>query len=232
MNRNPFDLPVDGLDETYPNMEDMFLAFEVATVAEPGMAVKIGNELVDARHIKGMVAYSTFLVTTDTPIPLSRKDRYSTAEMILDEVDNYLDISVETDREVAAAMAELYAKTGRPIGCLAALLRAKRLGETISDFQINQCRKKVLAMDVNRMGDYAEDAYRLASELDHLGAKKLTEVFYQIASESDEQVLSGKAALALLDYYDKHLREDPAYRSEVEKYRKIAEECGFPELVI
>lgn len=228
--RNPFDIPVDGVDERYMNLALLKKAFDRATISDPETALRIGEEMRKSHYIPGMIAYAHFLYST-VDVSMPRTDRYQTAERILIRLSNYLDISIQMESALAVELAGLYSVLNRPVACLAALMRAKRLGAEIAEYDIDKCRKKVLSMDVNRMGDNPHDAFDLAFELDLLGARKLTELFYQLAAETDDVRLKGKASLALADFYEKYSHEDRIFCSESRRYYQIAEDCGFPDVM-
>jgi len=228
--RSPFDLPVVGVEEHYLKMPQLKMAFDRATVSDPETALRMGEEMRSAHYVPGMIAYAHFLYSAAN-ISMPRAIRYQTAEEMLTMLNNYLDISVQMEAELAVELAGLYGVTNRPVGCLAAMMRAKRLGSAIAEQDIERCRRKVKSMDVNRLGDHPCDAYDLACELDFMGAKKLTELFYQLAVETEDHSLKAKASLALADFYDKYRHEDPIYPSEAKKYYQIAADCGFPDVI-
>ena len=223
-----FDLPIPGVDDRYYSMPTLLKAFRSATIRDPDTAVKMGREMVASRYAPGELAYARFL-RTGAGISISYTVRFRTAEMILRHLDRILDIPPELEAEVAMELAELY-EVKRPVGALAALLRAHRLGAEIPTERLERCRKAVLrTVDVNHLGDDPEDAYALAVELDRLGnTPEFTEVFYKLAYEESgsNKLLKGVAALDLAEFYE---RNQP--RSSSVFYR-AAREYGFPDVVI
>ena len=229
-NRNPFDLPVEGYNDREINLAHLKKAFERAAVSDPETALRMGRYLNESRYTSGRIAYCHFLWTA-VAVSAPRAERHAEAERILLEIRNDLDISDKMDAQISTELAGLYHAAGRPVGHLAALLRAKRYGSSIPEHDIERARKRLQASDVNRLGDNPQDAFDLAVELEILKADRLTELFYQLATEADNKMLKAKAALHLADYYDRNRHKSQSYAQEAHKYYAMAEACGLPDVL-
>lgn len=225
-----FDIPISGFDESSVSIIQLMKTFIRAANSDPEAALQIGKIIEESGYISGRIAYAHFLWTA-AGITIPAKERYQEAERILLEISNHLDISHQIEMELAVELAGVYGVTGRSVGYWAALLRARRYGASLAACDVERARKMVMATDINQLGDYPEDAYALAVELDAIGADRLTEFFYQLATESNRTAIKGKAALQLAEFYDQHKCLHRNYYDEANKYYAMAEYCGFPAVL-
>ena len=161
---------------------------------------------------------------------IPQQDRYRKAEYYYRSIMNLLDISNKVAAQICLELAELYSYMKRPVGVLAMLLKAKRLGAQVPAREVDHARDLLMGLDVNRFGDHPLDAYELGLEL-YLanGSVRLTELLLREACESDNKLICGKASLLLADFYNDRRHENYIYASEAIRYYRQASEAGFPE---
>lgn len=161
---------------------------------------------------------------------IPQQDRYRKAEYYYRSIVNLLDIADRVSAQISLELAELYTYMKRPVGVLAMLLKAKRLGAQVPEREVDHARELLMELDVNRFGDQALDAYELGSEL-YLadGSARLTELLLREACESDDKLVRGKAALLLADFYNERRHENYIYAGEAAHYYRQAAEAGYPE---
>lgn len=162
---------------------------------------------------------------------IPQQDRYRKAEYYYRSITNLLDVvSDKVTAQISLEMAELYAYMKRPVGVLAMLLKAKRLGAQVPEREVDHARDLLMGLDVNHFGDHPLDAYELALELIIAkGSVRLTELLLREACGSDNKLLVGKASLALADFYNDRRHDKSIYASEAARYYRQAAEAGFPE---
>ena len=159
-----------------------------------------------------------------------QKDRYRKAEYHYRSIANLLDISDQVTAQISLEMAELYTYMKRPVGVLAMLLKAKRLGAQVPEREVDHARDLLMWLDINHFGDHPLDAYELALELIFAnGSVRLTELLLREACESDDKLVRGKASLTLADFYDDRRHDNYIYAGEAARYYRQAAEAGFPE---
>lgn len=171
------------------------------------------------------------LYKTTPELNIPHSERYRKAEHIYHKVLNILDLSDGMTAKIALELADLYGNyMKQPIGGLAMLLCAKRLGKTVPERTLETCRRQIAQMDIHDFGKDTWSAFTLASELLLLGtADRFVELLLRECVESHNQSLRGRAALSLADFYNDRQAECAAYRKEAEHYYRIACENGFPE---
>lgn len=164
---------------------------------------------------------------------IPQQDRYRKAEYYYRSITNLLDVvSDKVAAQISLEMAELYTYMKRPVGVLAMLLKAKRLGAQVLEREVDRARDLLLGLDVNHFGEHPLDAYELGLELYIAdGSVRLTELLLREACESDNQLIRGKASLLLADFYNDRKHEDYIYASEAARYYRQAAEAGFPEIL-
>ena len=160
-----------------------------------------------------------------------QKDRYRKAEYHYRSVATLLDISDQVTAQISLEMAELYTYMKRPVGVLAMLLKAKRLGAQVPERDVDHARDLLMGLDVNRFCDHPFDAYELGFELYMAGGSvRLTELLLREACDSsDNKLIRGKASLLLADFYNDRRHENNIYAGEAARYYRQAAEAGFPE---
>lgn len=162
---------------------------------------------------------------------IPQQDRYRKAEYYYRSITNLLDVvSDKVTAQICLELAELYSYMKRPVGVLAMLLRAKRLGAQVPEREVDHARDLLMGLDVNRFGDHPLDAYELGLEL-YLanGSVRLTELLLREACETDNELVRGKASLTLADFYNDRRHENSVYAGEAARYYRQAAEAGFPE---
>lgn len=161
---------------------------------------------------------------------IPQQDRYRKADYFYRSIVNLLDISDKVSAQICLEMAELYTYMKRPVGVLAMLLKAKRLGAQVPEREVDHAKDLLMNLDINRFGDYPLDAYELGLELYIAGGSvRLTELLLREACESDNPLIRGKASLLLADFYNDRRHENCIYASEAARYSRQAAEAGFPE---
>lgn len=159
-----------------------------------------------------------------------QKDRFRKAEYYYRSIVNLLEISDKVTAQISLEMAELYTYMKRPVGVLAMLLKAKRLGAQVPEREVDHARDLLMGLDVNRFGDHPLDAYELGLELYMAdGSVRLTELLLREACESDSKLIRGKASLLLADFYNDRRHNNYIYAGEAARYYRQAAEAGFPE---
>lgn len=166
-----------------------------------------------------------------TLLGIPQQDRFRKAEYHYRGIVNLLDISDKVTAQLCLELAELYSyMKKRPVGILAMLLKAKRLGAQVPEREVNHARDLLMELDVNRFGDHPLDAYELALELICAnGSVRLTELLLREACESDNKLIRGKASLTLADFYNNRRHGNYIYAGEATRYYRQAAEAGFPE---
>lgn len=162
---------------------------------------------------------------------IPQQDRYRKAEYYYRSITNLLDVvSDKVTAQISLEMAELYTYMKRPVGVLAMLLKAKRLGAQVPEREVDRARDLLMGLDVNRFGEHPLDAYELGLELYIAdGSVRLTELLLREAYESDNKLIRGKASLLLADFYNDRRHENYIYAGEAARYYRQAAEAGFPE---
>lgn len=160
---------------------------------------------------------------------IPQHERYMKSEFYFRSIMNLLDISDADTGAICLDLAVLYSYTKRPVGMVAMLLRGKRYGARIPESDVDQARRLLASLDIHEFGKNARDAYDLAIELSLVGTNaRLTEFLLREAAETDNQIIRGKACLALAEFYHEH-DENPVYASEAARYYRLAAESGYPE---
>lgn len=241
-----FDIPIDGVRDRWLTMDELMAAFRFCKESDPETANEIAAYAVKCGNVPAKLAYSKFLRTAHT-LAMSQADRYQTAETMLREVLNILDLSEDLAGEAALELGILYAEClHRPVGALAALLYASRLGAKVEDKLLQQLRRKLEKMDINRLGS-STDALNLGRELYRSdGPEKLTELFLREAADMAAAEMArgiprarttyGQACLALGDFYDSRIHtcaahERANYRAERDRMYARAGAYGYPEFL-
>ncbi len=161
---------------------------------------------------------------------IPQQERFRKAEMHYRWILNLLDLSDKVSATISMELAELYSYMKRPVGVLAMLLRAKRLGVNMPEREVDHARQLLNNLDVNDFGKSAQDAYDLGIELIWAGGgARLTELLLREASESGNKLIRGKASLALADFYNDRRGENYFYASEAARCYSMASEAGYPE---
>lgn len=236
---NAFDVPVIG-KERYLTMEELLDAFYSCKTADPETARSIIEYACECGSIKAKLAYSTFLRTTPQ-LALEQQERFLTAEKLLRELINLLDISDSFIAKVAMELGTLYSEClHRPVGALGMYLYARRLGAHVEERELQILQRKMEKMDVNHLGGNCEDSLVLGQELLlSNGSARLTELFLREAVDKSRELMAlgsvrarnihARACLSLADFYDCHAGEGANYRIERDRMFAEAKKFGFPE---
>lgn len=242
-----FDVPVEGVDTGYMHMDDLVLSFHACRQAEPEVANQMALYAVESGSISAQFEYSKFLITTPALV-MSQAERYRTAEAMLLELLNLIDIpeSQRFTAKIALQLGALYAEyMNRPVGALSLYLQARRLGASVSETKLTELRRKLEKTDINQLGKNCEDSLRLGKELMLAGnTSNLAELFLREAVDRAAEELSAgrrgaknlyaQACLALGDFYDSKLslcmdHEWGTYQAERDRMYTEADVNGFPE---
>lgn len=165
-----------------------------------------------------------------TLLNIPQQERYAKSEYYYRNILNLLDLPDRAAANISVELAELLAFMKRPIGVLAMLLRAKRLGAHVPDHDVDHAKKLLVGLDVNSFGKSPLDAYELGLELNSVGgSEQLTELLLREASESTNKLIRGKALLALAEFYNERRSENHVYAGEAARCYRMAAETGFPE---
>lgn len=233
--RNPFDIPVDGVSERHMTMDEIMQAFHACKTSEPEIARAMIEYACESGSLVAKYEYAVFLRTTPT-LNMPQNERYQKAEELLVHLLNILDLRDSFTAKVALELGILYAENlHRPVGALAMYLRANRLGAEVEEAQANRVQRKVEKMDVNSLGGNARDSFNLGQELCIAGkTPRLAELFLREAVDKTEgnpkaRNLYAQACLALGDFYDTHKYEATTYVAERDKLYAAARANGFPE---
>lgn len=226
-----FDIPVDGVSRAYLSMQelmDQYICHKKQKEWEKAKAVL--EYATECSYLPAEIELANLYKTTPE-LGIPHAERYCEAEHIYHRVLNILDLSAEMTATITLELADLYGNyMKRPIGGLAMLLRAKRLGKNVPDRTLETCRRQIAQMDINDFGKDTMSAFDLASELLLLGtADRFVELLLRECVESHKSSLRGRAALSLADFYNDRQTEYATYRKEAERYYRIAHENGFPE---
>lgn len=229
--RSPIDIPIDGISEHYLTLGELMQIYKSFVAAKDyENALECIMRAVETGNTPAKVECAKFLVSTPQ-LGMKQEERFKRAEKLLLEVENQLDLSKAAEAMIAMQLAGIY-EHDRPVAYLACLLKAKRLGMTIPDKDIEGCRRRLVRMDVNSFGDDPEAAYRLGVELYMAGgAFGFAELMLREAAEAEDQGLAGRACLYLADLYAENSTGCQTHRAEAEKYYRLAAEKGFPEVL-
>lgn len=183
---------------------------------------------VDCAHIPAKLELAR-LYKDCTLLGIPQQERFGKAEMLYRGILN-LDLSDKDTGIICVEVAELYSYMKRYVGMMAMLLQAKRFGVDVPERDVDQARKILLNLDIREYGRSARDAYDLANELIMAGgSERLTELLLREATESNNKLIRGKAALALADFYNDQRSENHIYADEANRYYRMAAEAGYPE---
>lgn len=167
-----------------------------------------------------------------TFLGIPQKERYMKSEFHYRGIMNLLDLSDKATATICMELAELYSYMKRPVGVLAMLLRAKRYGMNVPDREVDHARQLLSNLDINDFGKSARDAYDLGIELSLAGGSvRLTELLLREATETDNKLIRGKAALELANFYNSYRNENYIYATEADRCYRIAAEAGYPEYI-
>ena len=154
-----------------------------------------------------------------------QEERYKRAEALYKEILN-LDLSDKRTGLLCLELADLYGRMQRVVGMMGMLLRARRVGISVSQRDIDYAQHMLSNLDINEFARSTKDALLLATELSIAGSgERLTELLLREASDSG----SGEAALMLADFYNDRRNESNIYASEAKRYYRMAAENGYPE---
>lgn len=229
--RFAFDVPVDGVNNNYLSMSELMDQYEHhKKLSEWEKAKAILEYAVECSYLPAEIELANMYKTTPE-LNIPHAERYRKAEHIYRRVLNILDLSDDMTAKIALELADLYGNyMKRPIGGLAMLLRAKRLGRAVPERTLETCRRQIAQMDINNFGKNAREAFDLASELLLLSeADRFVELLLRECVETDNTSLRGIAALSLADFYNDRKAECATYRKEAARYYRIAGESGYPE---
>ena len=226
-----FDVLVGGACDHHwsmPELMDQYIRHKKLSERERAKAIL--EYAAECSYLPAEVELANLYKTTPE-LNIPHAERYRKAEHIYLRCLNILDLSDDMTAKIALELADLYGNyMKQPIGGLAMLLRAKRLGEIVPDRTLETCHRQIAQMDINDFGKDTWSAFSLASELLLLGtADRFVELLLRECVESHNQSLRGRAALSLADFYNDRQTECAAYRKEAERYYRIACENGFPE---
>lgn len=167
-----------------------------------------------------------------TLLGIPQKERYAKSEFHYRGILNLMDLSEKAAGTICMELAELYGYTKNSVAVLAMLLRAKRCGINVPEREVEHARQLLLNLDINDFGKFPRDAYELGLELSLAGgSSRLTELLLREASESTNNLIRGKASLALADFYNDRRSESYIYISEANHYYRMAADAGYPEYV-
>lgn len=167
-----------------------------------------------------------------TLLGIPQKERYAKSEFHYRGILNLMDLSERAAGTICMELAELYGYTKNSVAVLAMLLRAKRYGINVPEREVEHARQLLLNLDINDFGKFPRDAYELGLELSLAGGSvRLTELLLREATESNNKLIRGQAALALADFYNECRSENYVYASEATRYYRMAEESGYPEYI-
>lgn len=156
---------------------------------------------------------------------VNQEERYKRAETLYKEILN-LDLSDKSTGLLCLELADLYSRMQRVVGMMGMLLRARRVGISVPQRDIDYAQHMLSNLDINEFARSTKDALLLATELSIAGSgERLTELLLREASDSG----SGEAALMLADFYNDRRNESNIYASEAKRYYRMAAENGYPE---
>lgn len=226
-----YDMPIDGVADHYLTIKELVESYRsFALVGDYENAMDCILRAVESGNVPAKVECARFLINTPQ-LRMKQNERYKLAEKYLLDVENLLDLPASAESKIAMQLAGIY-EHDRPIAYLACLLKAKRLGMAISDKDIEGCRRRLIRLDVNTLGDEPNDAYRLGVELYRAGGTfGLAELFLREASSANNQELAGRACLYLADLYSENSNSFPNHRLEAIRHYRLAKEKGFPDLL-
>lgn len=226
-----FDVPVDSEKDYYMSMPELMEQYiRHKKLKECEKAKAILEYASECCYLPAEIELANLYKTTPE-LNIPHFERYQKAEHIYRRVLNILDLSDDMTAKISLELADLYGNyMKQPIGGLAMLLRAKRLGEIVPDRTLETCRRQIAQMDIHDFGKDTWSAFALASELLLLcTADRFVELLLRECVEAHNPSLRGRAALSLADFYNDRQTECTAYRKEAERYYRIACENGFPE---
>lgn len=189
-NQNPFDVPVDGMPDRYLTMPELMACYE---------SFKAGRDYENAKAVLDYGIRSGYLpaklemarLLKNTPqLAMTQKERYAQAEKLYREILNVLDLSDRAAGAVSMELAGFYGTINRPVACLGAMLKARRLVFSVPEKDIALCRRRLNRMDINAFCENPRDCYDLGSELALAGAFKFGEWLLResCSSRDPEQV--------------------------------------------
>lgn len=234
-----YDIPITG-KARYLTMEEMMDTFYSCKKADPETARTMIEYACDCGSIDAKLAYSTFLRTTPQ-LAMEQRERYLTAEKMLLELINLLDIPDSFTAKVAMELGTLYSEClHRPVGALGMYLYARRFGALVEERELQVLQRKMENMDVNHLGGNCDDSLILGQELLlSNGSPRLTELFLREAVDKSRELMASgsvrarnihaRACLSLADFYDCHTSEGVNYRIERDRMLTEARKFGFPE---
>lgn len=226
-----YDMPIDGVADHYLTIKELVESYRsFALVGDYENAMDCILRAVESGNVPAKVECARFLINTPQ-LRMKQNDRYKLAEKYLLDVENLLDLPASAEAKIAMYLAGIY-EHDRPIAYLACLLKARRLGINISDKDIEACRRRLVHLDVNSLGDEPNDAYRLGVELYRAGgAFGFAELFLREASDAKNQELAGRACLHLADLYSENSNSFPNHHVEATRHYRLAKEKGFPAIL-
>lgn len=233
VNCRMFDVEVTGLTNRYFSMQELMATYEDCKRRRNWDAAKdVLEYAAECGHLPAKLELARLL--KNTPLDsIPQAQRFARAETLYLELLNIFDLPSKAIAQISLELSDLYGDCmSRPIGCLASMLKAKRLGSNVSERSLELCRQRLSRMDINSFGNNARDAFDLGTELNLAGGStRMTELFLREAAETEENPLCGLACLALADFYDEHKAECQTYRTEALHYYQLADKYGFPEYI-
>lgn len=228
-----YDIPVHGVSEKYLSMKDLMQAYYSCRGNDTTTAQAMLEYGCDCDYPPAKLEMA-HLIMTNPAVTLHQRDKYIMAEKLLSELANDLDISNRYAAHVALEMAKLYEILNRPVGMLAMLLRARRLGNTqVHDRDLDLCKRRLKRMDIREYGAHPDDAYNLGTELFYAdGPFRFTELFLREAVDAATGELKGRSCLALADLYACNPQEGRMLAEEAFKLYREAEKNGFPDCLV
>ena len=230
--RNPFDIPVEGISEHYFTMPELMKCYDSFIASRDYENAKsVLDYAIQSGYLPAKVIMARFLKNTPN-LSMTQQERYTLSEKLYREVLNILDLPDRVVASLSMELAELYEILNRPVACLGAMLRAKRLGYAVQEKEIDLCRCKLNRMDIHSFCDNPQDCYDLGSELALADSFKFAELFLRESLSSPNKELVGSSCLMLADLYNERCAESSVYREEAAKMYQEAKEKGFPEYLV
>lgn len=227
--QNQFDVPPEGTSSRYCTMAELMERYNSLLESHDyENAEAVLDYALQSGYLPAKLLMARLLKNTPS-LRMEQQERYALSEKFYREILNLLDLSDNATAKISMELAELYETLNRPVACLGAMLKAKRLGYPVQDKDAESCLRKLNRMDINSFCNHPQDCYDLGSELAMAGSFRFAEFFLRESCASLNRELAGRSCLMLADLYDGHRADCPAYGEEARKMYQEAAEKGFPE---
>lgn len=226
-----FDLPIDGLETREIPMKTLMACYDRFLQEGDLHSAFAALEFGEKSNFLPAKLELARLLHREPGLMNTRGAQLLRSERLYREILNLPDLNRSMEGKLCLEAADVFRDLNQTVAWMWALLRARRLGQTVSEDTLSRCRKRLQTVELKTLADCREDCCRLGQEMARAGELRNAEGFLLEAAASPNRDLSGRSCLYLAEVYDEMSLREPRYHADAEKYFRLAARKGHPELI-